>query len=89
MLLTQIHRDFQRVSKWYDPSEAIGRMLEGGDAVVVSRLQAEAKELVAHPSLVAPDEKTLDVCMRWDRFCHELTHAYQDLAMAEVEKAFP
>jgi alkylation response protein AidB-like acyl-CoA dehydrogenase len=89
VLLTQIHRDFQRVSKWYDPSEAVGRMLEGGDVAVVFRLQTEVRELTAHPSLTAPDEKTLEVCMRWDRFCHELTHAYQDLAMAEVEKAFP
>ncbi len=89
VLLTQMHRDFQRVSKWYTPSEAIKGILKEGDAAVVARFQAKAEELVAHPGLVAPDEKTLDVCLRWDKFCHDLTHAYQDLAMAEVEKALP
>ncbi len=45
--------------------------------------------MVAHPDLVGQDEKTLDVCTRWHRFCHELTYAYQDLAMEEVESVFP
>lgn len=85
VLLTQIHRDFQRVSKWYEPKAVIARILEGGDATLVSQFQTQAEELVAHPSLVTQDEETIDVCIRWDKFCHELTHAYQDLAMAEVE----
>jgi len=31
------------------------------------------------------DEKSLDICRRWDAFCHKFFHAYQDLALSEVE----
>ena len=31
------------------------------------------------------DEKTMEICARWDSFCHGLYHAYQDIALAEVE----
>jgi hypothetical protein len=31
------------------------------------------------------DEKTLEVCERWDNLCGDLYHAYQDIALAEVD----
>ena len=87
VLLTQMHRDFQRAAKWYPPAEFVGRVLEGADRLFIEKMSAEITELLAHPHLFAPDEKTLDICRRWDTFCADLTHAYQDLAMKEVEES--
>jgi hypothetical protein len=41
-------------------------------------------EIVAHENIFVADEKTLEICARWDRFCHDLFHSYQDVAVAEV-----
>jgi hypothetical protein len=30
------------------------------------------------------DQRTLEICRRWDDFCARLFHAYQDLALAEA-----
>ncbi len=84
VLLTQIHRDFQRASSWYAPAEFVRNILAGADEEIVKKLGAEMEELVAHPNLFIMDETTLDVCRRWDSFCHELYHAYQDSALREV-----
>lgn len=84
VLLTQIHRDFQRASTWYPPARVVESMLCGADSAVLESLKKEAETLVGHSDLFSPDPETLKVCRRWDRFCHNLTHAYQDLAMAEV-----
>jgi hypothetical protein len=32
------------------------------------------------------DDVTIDICKRWDVFCHKFFHAYQDLALEEAEK---
>ena len=85
VLLTQMHRDFQRASAWYPPARVVASMLAGADPALRAPLEKEAEALVAHPNLFGPDPETLDICRRWDRFCHDLTHAYQDLAMAEVK----
>lgn len=84
VLLTQMHRDFQRASAWYPPARVVASMLAGAKPAVREHLEKEAEVLVAHPNLFSPDPETLDVCRRWDRFCHDLTHAYQDLALEEV-----
>ena len=87
VLLTQMHRDFQRVSGWYRPSEFVRHALAGADEKLIQRFGAEMDELIACPSLFVMDEKTMDICRRWDAFCHEFFHAYQDLALDEVERA--
>jgi len=84
VLLTQIHRDLQRVAGWYKPSEFVGSILAGLDAALTKELSEEITELLAHPDLFHMDEKTIEVCRRWDAFCHRLFHAYQDLALREV-----
>lgn len=84
VLLTQMHRDFQRASEWYSPSEFVANILPDADGVLVRELSDEMTELVAHPDLFHMDEKTLEVCERWDGFCHRLCHAYQDAALREV-----
>jgi alkylation response protein AidB-like acyl-CoA dehydrogenase len=89
VLLSQIHRDLQRASRWYHPSNFVGNILDGGDAGLIEQYATEMTEFVSYPSLFTPDEKTIEVCMRWDKFCHDLFHAYQDIALEEVENAFP
>jgi alkylation response protein AidB-like acyl-CoA dehydrogenase len=85
VLLTQMHRDFQRASKWYNPSEFVDNILKDADFGVIGGLKAEITELVSYPSLFQQDDKTFMICERWDRFCQHLYHAYQDQALKEVE----
>ncbi len=86
VLLTQMHRDFQRASSWYTPSQFVRNILHGTAEKRISSLGAEMDELIAHPSLFTMDDKTMEVCRRWDTFCHELFHAYQDAALEEIER---
>jgi alkylation response protein AidB-like acyl-CoA dehydrogenase len=85
VLLTQIHRDLQKVSPWYAPAEFVRNILYGLDEAIIAELSEEITELVAYPNLFQLDEKTIDICRRWDAFCHKFFHAYQDLALHEVE----
>jgi hypothetical protein len=32
------------------------------------------------------DEKTLEITRKWDDYWHRFFHAYQDIAMDEIEK---
>ncbi len=86
VLLAQIHRDLQRAAKWYRPADFARDVLKGGDPALVEKFAADITELVSHPSLFQMDAKTIEICGRWDRFCHDLFHAYQDIALEEVEK---
>ena len=87
VLLTQIHRDLQQVAPWYKPEEFVTEILEGLDEKQVKEMAEEIKALVAHPHLFSLDDATIDVCHRWDTFCHKFYHAYQDLALQELESA--
>lgn len=84
VLLMQVHRDCQKASSWYEPKELIANLLAGYDTETVTELQQEFQELLAHPSLLQMDEKTLQMAERWDKFCHDLFHAYQLNALREV-----
>ncbi len=85
VLLTQIHNDMRRVLEWYPPDEFVRSVLQGAARAVIESFSKELKELVAHPHLFGDDEKTLEVCARFDRFCTDFFHAYQDVALADVE----
>ncbi len=85
VLLTQIHRDFQRARSWYAPGTFVRDILAGADDALIASLGAEMEELVAYPSLFGMDDATMDVCGRWDGFCHRLYHVYQDCALREVQ----
>jgi alkylation response protein AidB-like acyl-CoA dehydrogenase len=86
VLLMQIHRDCQRAAPWYKPSDFVGDILKGGDTGSLAEMAAEMDELVSYPDLLTNDERTIAACGRWDVFCQRLYHAYQDLALAEVEQ---
>ena len=84
VLLTQIHRDLQQVAVWYRPEAFVADILEGCDQAEINTLSEEIRELIAHPHLFALDDKTIDVCRRWDAFCGRFFHAYQDLALSDL-----
>ncbi|MBW1989035.1 MAG: acyl-CoA dehydrogenase family protein [Deltaproteobacteria bacterium] len=85
VLLTQIHRDLTRAASWYPPRELVADLLSGADEQVVKELSEEIMDYAALPHLFTMDEETKQACKNWDSFCHRLFHAYQDLALAEVE----
>ncbi len=85
VLLTQIHRDLQQAASWYRPEEFVAEILRETDPSLVDELSKEIRALVSHPHLFQQDDVTIDVCRRWDSFCHKFFHAYQDLALKEVE----
>ncbi len=85
VLLAQIHGDLKKNSDWYSPVEFVKDILTGADSQLIEEYSKEMEEIVSHPSLFQNDKKTLDICCRWDTFCHKLFHAYQDCALAEVE----
>ncbi len=87
VLLTQMHRDFQRVAEWYPPADFVASVLAGADEAAVREYSGEIEELLAIPHLLEMNEKTLQACERWDDFCARFFHAYQDLALAQAEAA--
>ena len=84
VLLTQMHRDLQRVAAWYPANEFVRDLLTGAPEDVVGPLAKETAALVAHPSLLTLDDATLDAAARWDRLADDLMHAYQDQALREI-----
>lgn len=86
VLLTQIHRDLQRASNWYQPEDFINDILAGARVEVLSAYSRELEEILAYPSLLTLNDKTMEMCERWDRFCHQLFHAYQALALQHVAR---
>ncbi|MBI5845421.1 MAG: acyl-CoA dehydrogenase family protein [Deltaproteobacteria bacterium] len=87
VLLTQLFLDFQRARSWYPPEEFIGCIMKGADEALVDEYGKELLDLMQTPHFFDMDEKTMDVCERWDDFCARLFHAYQDLALARAESA--
>ncbi len=84
VLLAQIHRDFQKASQWYPPSDFVNSILKGREGQNTKKLATEMTELVAYPNLTDFHDKTREICERWTHFCHKLFHAYQEMAWYEV-----
>ncbi len=84
VLLTQIHRDFQRVADWYPADEFARDILLGVDADIVEPMAAEFLRLISHKSLLTTDPETLAICGDWEKFSSELFRAYQMQALAEL-----
>ena len=85
VLLTQIYRDVKRAEAWYPPADLVAGMLSGAGERVIAPLAEEMAALAAFGDPLGQGEPTLAFWKRWDGFCHRLFHAYQDLALAEVE----
>ncbi len=85
VLLTQIYMDLIKAGSWYPPEECLRNILAEGDMAIVEPLVKEFNELITHGTLMSQEEKTYEVCERWDRVCDDIVHAYQDIAVNEVE----
>jgi len=87
VLLTQIYRDLKRVMEWYKPAEFVRNILSGVTEEVREGLATESEELLAYPDVSDSSPKTVAIWRRWDIFCAEFFHAYQDLALLEVKRS--
>ncbi len=85
VLLTQIHRDLLKAAAWYPPGLIVKDILSGADKTVIADLSGRMKEL-SESNLLGEGESSIIACEKWDIFCHELFHAYQDIALGEVNK---
>ncbi len=92
VLLTQIYRDLTRVMDWYDPAEFVANILKGAEQAVVKKLASqigivkEIGNLTKYQGAYGMNADAVAAWRRWDLFCADLFHAYQDLALVEVEK---
>ncbi len=86
VLLAQLYRDMKRVMDWYSPAEFVRNLLKGSDQAIVEKLAKEITELLNYPDIYNMNPETVKAWRRWDLFCAELFHAYQDLALIEVEE---
>lgn len=84
VLLTQIHRDLQRVNDWYPADDFIRDLLVNVDSDIVEPLAAEFQRIISHESLLKNDEATLQICKDWEKLSNEIFWAYQDQALIEL-----
>ena len=85
VLLTQIHRDLQRVRDWYPADDFARDLLAGAESDVVESYAAEFLRIMSHESLLKNNAETLAICRDWQVFSNKLFQAYQDQALAELD----
>ncbi len=85
VLLTQIHRDFQRVKEWYSPEEFCRDLLEGVDKDTIENYTNEFSRIISHDSLLRNNEETLRICRDWEEFSTKLFIQYQKQALEELD----
>ena len=85
VLLTQIHRDFQRVNDWYPPKEFVRDLLSGMDLELIESYANKFETIISHKSLLKNDEITLKMCRDWEEFSNQLLIAYQEQALNELD----
>ena len=84
VLLTQMHRDFQRVRDWYPPDDFIRDLLQGANNDLIEEYVSKFSRIISHESLLRNNEKTLEICKDWEGFSNELFIAYQEQALREL-----
>ncbi|TXT58073.1 MAG: hypothetical protein BAJALOKI2v1_450016 [Promethearchaeota archaeon] len=84
VLLTQMHRDLQRVREWYSPEEFLRDLLEDLSKDIVKPLTERFLKIMNHESLLKNDDQTLQICRDWQALSNEIFHKYQDQALAEL-----
>jgi alkylation response protein AidB-like acyl-CoA dehydrogenase len=85
VLLTQIHRDFQRVANWYSSDEFIHDLLKGASEDRINEYAMEFERIIDTESLLKNDSETLNICRDWETFSNKLFIAYQELALKEMK----
>lgn len=86
VLLTQIHRDLNRVIDWYSPDDFIAHLLEGADNKTIADYQQEMKKFMAYPTLFEMTPEVISLCAEWDKFCQNLFHEFQNIALNDVQE---
>jgi alkylation response protein AidB-like acyl-CoA dehydrogenase len=84
VLLSQIYRDIQRVTKWYDPATFIADLLNGAEHDKVQTYTNTLTDLLQKPIFDTPTEEAMDAAEQWEKFCFDLFHEYQELALQRV-----
>ncbi|MFX0031411.1 MAG: acyl-CoA dehydrogenase family protein [Candidatus Hodarchaeota archaeon] len=84
VLLTQIHRDFQRVRDWYSSDDFIRDLLKGSDEDLIEDYANKFSKIMLHDSLLRNDDETLKICRDWEDFSTNLFIAYQEQALREL-----
>ncbi|MHA2393544.1 MAG: acyl-CoA dehydrogenase family protein [Promethearchaeota archaeon] len=84
VLLTQIHRDFQKVKDWYSAEDFVRDLLRGLDSELIEAHALEFARIISHDNLLTNDDETLKICRDWERFSTELMISYQELALKEL-----
>ncbi|HMA66421.1 MAG TPA: acyl-CoA dehydrogenase family protein, partial [Desulfosalsimonadaceae bacterium] len=87
VMLTQIYRDIKRAEPWYRPADFVASILDGCDNAVVDGLCREVTDLANFGDPMSLNRDSLAFWQQWDNFCHRLFHAYQEMAVQEVEAA--
>jgi len=85
LLLTQIHRDFQRVADWYSAQDFVKDLLENSDKDIISSYAEKFSTIMKHESLLRNDEITLKICKEWQEFSNKLFKAYQEEALRNIK----
>ncbi|MFX1386745.1 MAG: hypothetical protein ACFE9M_05975, partial [Promethearchaeota archaeon] len=84
VLLTQIHRDFQRVKEWYSTDDFCRDLLIGANSDIIEEIAQEFTRIMSHDSLLRNNEETLAICRDWEEFSTKLFIAYQEQALKEL-----
>jgi len=84
VLLTQIYRDLQRVSQWFEPAEFVSSALDGAPREKVYNLSTALERLLTKPVLTGVNEASLEAAGEWEELCDDFFKTYQVQAMAEA-----
>jgi alkylation response protein AidB-like acyl-CoA dehydrogenase len=84
VLLTQIHRDVQKVKSWYPADQLVRDLLENESELVVEDLALSFKKIIDHKTLLTSDEATLSICEEWQKLSNDIMIAFQNLALKEL-----
>ena len=85
LLLTRIFMDIQGSAKWYAHDKFVANLLVGAPREKIMELTRRLDEFMQHGTLMGSDDKTIEICEKWEGFCFDFTHVYQDVACAEVK----
>ncbi|WP_347489572.1 acyl-CoA dehydrogenase family protein [Desulfoscipio sp. XC116] len=84
VLLTQIYRDLQRASAWFDPKAFVVEALMEAPKDTVNELSEQLQRLMNAPVLSGSDADSLEAAGEWEAFCDDFFGTYQQQALAEV-----
>lgn len=85
LLLTQIYRDIQRVTKWYSPAEFVANILHGESKDKIDHFTEKLDDLLQRPVLGEVNDVSIEAALEWDAFCSSFFKTYQEIALRELD----